>query len=111
MRRVLRVLPAVLLLVALIGAWELYVDLGGVDPLVLSAPHEVAKAIYNDRGMGLVSGSGATIGIPDLRSGSVIELQGLGPRFSGQYYIKEATPSIGSNGYQTSFNVQRNAVS
>ena len=51
MKRVVRWLPALLLLTALIGAWELYVDLGGVDPLVLSAPHEVAKAIYNDRAL------------------------------------------------------------
>ena len=51
MSRPLRFLPAILLLVALLGAWELYVDLGGVDPLVLSAPHDVAKAIYTDRSL------------------------------------------------------------
>jgi putative hydroxymethylpyrimidine transport system permease protein len=50
-KRVLRWLPALVLLTALIGAWELYVDLGGVDPLVLSAPHDVAKAIYDDRSL------------------------------------------------------------
>jgi ABC-type nitrate/sulfonate/bicarbonate transport system permease component len=43
--------PALLLLAGLIGAWELYVDLGGVDPLVLSAPHDVAKAMYDDRSL------------------------------------------------------------
>jgi phage protein D len=69
-----------------------------------------AKAIYNDRAMSLVGGSGVTIGIPDLKSGSVVELRGIGPRFSGLYYIKEATHSIGSSGYQTNFTVQRNAV-
>jgi putative hydroxymethylpyrimidine transport system permease protein len=50
-KRTLRWLPAVLLLAALIGAWELYVDLGGVDPLVLSPPHEVAKAMFDDRSL------------------------------------------------------------
>ena len=30
--------PAALVLLALIGAWELYVDLGGADPLVLRRP-------------------------------------------------------------------------
>jgi ABC-type nitrate/sulfonate/bicarbonate transport system permease component len=44
------VLPA-LLLVALLGAWELYADFGGVDPVILAAPHQVAKAIYIDRGL------------------------------------------------------------
>ena len=38
MRRLLRPLPALLLLLALVGAWELYVDLGGADPLVLPPP-------------------------------------------------------------------------
>jgi ABC-type nitrate/sulfonate/bicarbonate transport system permease component len=45
------VVPAAVLLLMLFGAWELYVDLGGVDPLVLPAPHEVAKALYTDRSL------------------------------------------------------------
>jgi putative hydroxymethylpyrimidine transport system permease protein len=46
----LRALPALLLLAALFGAWELYVDLGGVDSLVLPAPHQIATALWQDRG-------------------------------------------------------------
>ena len=48
MRRV--VLPALLLL-ALFGAWELYVDLGGVDSDILPPPHAVASALWNDRAL------------------------------------------------------------
>ncbi len=44
------VLPAVLLLV-LFGVWEVYVDLGGVDPDILPPPHAVASALYTDRGL------------------------------------------------------------
>ena len=51
LRRVARPLPALILLVAFLGAWELYVDLGGVDPLVLPAPHAVASAVFQDRGL------------------------------------------------------------
>ena len=43
--------PAALLILALLGAWELYVDLGGVDSLILPAPHAVAAAMYDDRGL------------------------------------------------------------
>jgi putative hydroxymethylpyrimidine transport system permease protein len=50
-RRALRPLPALLLLAALLGAWELYVDLGGVDPVILPAPHDVARALYGDRSL------------------------------------------------------------
>jgi ABC-type nitrate/sulfonate/bicarbonate transport system permease component len=39
---------AALVLLALIGIWELYVDLGGADPLILPAPHAVASALYDD---------------------------------------------------------------
>jgi putative hydroxymethylpyrimidine transport system permease protein len=49
--RLLRAWPAVLLLAALAGAWELYVDLGGADPLVFPAPHAIARALYRDRGL------------------------------------------------------------
>jgi putative hydroxymethylpyrimidine transport system permease protein len=46
-----RALPAILLLLALLGGWELYVDLGGVDPLLLAAPHSVASALFDDRAL------------------------------------------------------------
>jgi NitT/TauT family transport system permease protein/putative hydroxymethylpyrimidine transport system permease protein len=51
MKRVLRPLPALVLLLALLGAWELYVDLGGVDSDILSAPHQIASSLYNDRSL------------------------------------------------------------
>ena len=35
----------------LIGAWELYVDLGGAEPLILPAPHAVAESLYTDRSL------------------------------------------------------------
>lgn len=35
---------------ALLGAWELYVDLGGVQAEVLPAPHTVASALWNNGG-------------------------------------------------------------
>jgi putative hydroxymethylpyrimidine transport system permease protein len=51
-KRVGRVLPAVLLVLALLGIWELYVDLKGPTfSLILPAPHEVAKSLYTDRSL------------------------------------------------------------
>jgi NitT/TauT family transport system permease protein/putative hydroxymethylpyrimidine transport system permease protein len=40
-----------LVLVALFGVWELYVDLGGGAHGVLPAPHAVASALCNDRSL------------------------------------------------------------
>jgi len=70
-----------------------------------------AKALFNNMGLEFITGNASTIGVPDIRSGSVVELQGLGPRFSGEYYIDKATHTIGGNGYQTDFTVKRNATS
>jgi putative hydroxymethylpyrimidine transport system permease protein len=46
-----RVLLPVALLVLLFGVWELYVDLGGADPVILPPPHSVAKSLWVDRGL------------------------------------------------------------
>jgi len=46
-----RIVLPVLLLLVLVGAWELYVDLGGVDSLVWPSPHQVAKSLWVDRGL------------------------------------------------------------
>jgi NitT/TauT family transport system permease protein/putative hydroxymethylpyrimidine transport system permease protein len=50
-RRALHGWRALLLLAALIGCWELYVDLGGADPLILPAPHQIASSLYTDRSL------------------------------------------------------------
>jgi phage protein D len=70
-----------------------------------------ANAKFNQRAMGFVGGSAETIGIPDLRSGQVVELRGVGKKFEGLYYVDEATHSLSESGYLTSFTVKRNSVS
>jgi uncharacterized protein len=67
-------------------------------------------ALYNERASGFVEGRGSTIGLPGLRPGRVIELHGLGKRFSGEYYVTGATHRIGGGGYQTDFQVRRNSI-
>ena len=69
-----------------------------------------AKAILNNLAMSLVTGDASTIGIPDLRCGSVVEFKGLGPVFSGLYYIDNATHTIDGGGYKTDISVKRNAI-
>jgi ABC-type nitrate/sulfonate/bicarbonate transport system permease component len=52
MRRSLRgALPTALLGAGLLGAWELYVDLAGVEEDLLPAPHAVAGALWNNRSL------------------------------------------------------------
>jgi putative hydroxymethylpyrimidine transport system permease protein len=40
---------ALLVVCALVGGWQLYVSLGGVDPLVLASPAQIASAMWHDR--------------------------------------------------------------
>ncbi|MFZ0044181.1 MAG: ABC transporter permease subunit, partial [Solirubrobacteraceae bacterium] len=51
MRRALSGWRALLLILALLGVWEIYVDLGGADPLILPPPHAIAQSLYDDRAL------------------------------------------------------------
>ncbi|MDX6666377.1 MAG: putative hydroxymethylpyrimidine transport system permease protein [Solirubrobacteraceae bacterium] len=46
-----RAWPPLLVLAVLLGAWEIYVDAGGVDDLILASPSQVATALWDDRSL------------------------------------------------------------
>jgi uncharacterized protein len=58
----------------------------------------------------MVKGSGSVVGLPDLRAGSVVVLDGLGTRFSGRYFVTKTTHSIDDGGYTTRFECRREEV-
>ncbi len=76
-----------------------------VDDPIESEEEAKAKAvaILNDLAKNLITGRGATVGLPDLRSGRIVVMKKLGTRYDGRYTITETTHSIGSGGYQTQF--------
>lgn len=43
--------PALVLCAALVGGWELYADLSGIEATLLPPPHEVASALWNEGGL------------------------------------------------------------
>jgi phage protein D len=69
---------------------------------------EVALAKLEASSLELISGRGGCNGNPALRARSVIELKGLGARFSGNYYVTSATHAIDGTGYRCDFEVKRN---
>jgi len=69
-----------------------------------------AEAVMNERAMQLVSGNAECIGLPELRAGRYIKLDGLGQRLNQTYYIQSASHAIDSSGYKTRFNIQGNVV-
>ncbi len=72
--------------------------------------NDIAQAELNKAGDTLVEGDVETIGIPQIRTGVNIRLEKMGTRFSGKYYVKGTTHTIGNSGYKTSFSVKRNAL-
>jgi NitT/TauT family transport system permease protein/putative hydroxymethylpyrimidine transport system permease protein len=50
-KRLLRPWPTLVLLIVALGLWELYVDAGGADPLVLASPHAIARSLFDDRSL------------------------------------------------------------
>ncbi|MCP3956373.1 MAG: hypothetical protein GY719_00825 [bacterium] len=65
-----------------------------------------AEAVLADRKQGLVTASGASIGRPDIRVGTRLEVGGIG-RFDGVYTVSEVTHTVSESGYQTSFQVNQ----
>lgn len=58
----------------------------------------------------LVTGTASVVGLPQLRAGSVVQLGGLGRRFSGRYFVTTTTHTLGDAGYTTQFGCRREEV-
>lgn len=67
----------------------------------------LAQGILKDRQKEMVKASGTCIGLSDLRAGKKVEIEGLGSRFSGTYFITESTHTVSDSGYITKFNARR----
>jgi phage protein D len=80
-----------------------------VDAVVTSEEEarELAVSLLRERAYEFITGSGEIIGLPDLRPGDNMDLDGLGQRFSGAYYVKKVEHKIGSSGFTTRFEVRR----
>jgi len=55
----------------------------------------------------MVQASGSTVGLPSLRAGSVLAIDGVGSRFGGRYFVTQTTHTIGDGGYTTQFECRR----
>jgi phage protein D len=69
-----------------------------------------ADAVMNQKSMQLVSGSGTSIGLPELQAGRYLELEGLGPKINQIMYIKSVSHTINGSGYVCNFTLGGNAI-
>ena len=67
---------------------------------------KLAKKRLNGIAMGLVSGRGRCIGIPELIPGRYIKIEDAGSKASGTYYLSKVRHIFTENGYVTEFEVK-----
>jgi phage protein D len=70
----------------------------------------LAKALLMKANNSVIEGNCECIGIPELRPGTNVQIEGIGKRFSGKYYVKSVKHSIGDGGYTVSFEVRRGGI-
>jgi phage protein D/phage baseplate assembly protein gpV len=71
----------------------------------------LAKSLLQDILEGMYEGTGMCVGIPDLRAGSFVAIQGVGKRFSGTYRVRKVTHTIDDNGFRTEFEITQRSHS
>jgi hypothetical protein len=73
---------------------------------IVGLVHELRQKINNR-----LTGSGTAIGDPRIRAGNLMRLDGLGVDFSGSNWrVTKAVHTLDTNGYRTSFEVQREVI-
>jgi phage protein D len=71
---------------------------------------QIAIARFNAAALDFIHGEGRARGRTDVRAGTVIRIDDLGKRFSGQYYVTSVVHRYSRrDGYLTDFRAQRNA--
>jgi phage protein D len=95
------------------GPKAIQTRLGDREDMVIDHPvtsqqeaRDLARSMLRERAYSYLTGTGQTIGLPDLRPGDNVELVGLGKRFSGTYYVTKVEHTLGSSGYLTSFDAR-----
>jgi phage protein D len=64
---------------------------------------QFARETLQDIVKDMVKGSGSVVGLPQLRTGCLLDLKGMGERFDGKYFVTGTTHTIGDSGYTTRF--------
>jgi Phage protein D len=67
--------------------------------------HKLRQTINNR-----LTGMAFAVGDPRIRAGAVVQIEGVGPDFSGNYRITSASHIINSQGYRTQFQFQKEII-
>jgi phage protein D len=67
----------------------------------------LVRNVLRENFVGLVTAEGTTVGQPELRAGSRVEITHVGPPFEGTYFVTGTTHTIDDGGYRTQFSARR----
>ena len=88
--------------------------LGGREDTVIDAPvasveeaRQLAAALLRERAYQFITGTGRIAGLPELRLQDILEIHGIGLRFSGNYYVTRVEHTLGASGFFTGFRARR----
>ena len=70
---------------------------------------QLARGRLNEKVLGLITCEGVCWGRTDVRPGRLVEVEGVGRRFSGQYYVTAVNHRLTPGSYQTRFSARRSA--
>lgn len=65
----------------------------------------LAQSICDEMGNAFIQAHGTCLGNPAVHAGAIVELKGIGKRFSGRYRISHAVHRYDDRGYTTQFDI------
>lgn len=80
------------------------------DVATVEDAERAALARLRELAADMITGSGASVGLPTLRAGTTVTMSGLGARFDGTYRATQTTHAIGGSGYTTSFQARKEVL-
>lgn len=86
----------------------------GREELVVDRPvftrddaKNMARSILRDRASSVIKATGHTVGLPELKAGTKISIEGLGARLNGEYLVTKTEHALNDRGYTTKFEARR----
>lgn len=71
---------------------------------------QAARALLLDQHKQMVKVNGTSVGLPELRAGTMVHISGIGSRLSGDFFVEQSEHTINDSGYQTKFQARREDI-
>jgi hypothetical protein len=68
---------------------------------------DLVRNMLRDNFLQMVTAEGSTVGRPDLRAASRVEVAGIGTPFDASWFLTASTHTFDDNGYRTQFSARR----